>query len=190
MSHRELPSSNKYYLYSISVDSEAIKLRKKKTCLNSKVHLRGCRQSEGPLCTPHLYPHEEYVITGESRPDRWLCVNPQCSPGRVILPRGHYQINSRLFFYVWASPKCPTGLLLPLSLYAILLLSVFVFSLGLSDMPGYMPLSSGVQATKPKDENSRREVSKCKFTANGKLYKLALQNPKWYGMPCLEFFSG
>lgn len=74
-----------------------------------------------PPCarSPQLYPHEEYVITGESRPDRWLCVKPQCRPGRVILTRGHYQINNPLFC-VWASPKSPTGLLLPLSLYAFL----------------------------------------------------------------------
>lgn len=104
-----------------------------------------------PPCArcPQLYPHEEYVITGESRPDRWLCVKPQCSPGRVILPRGHYQINSPLFLCVWASLKSPTSLLLPLSLYAFLPFLVFVFPSGLPDVPGYMPLSSWVQGTKP-----------------------------------------
>lgn len=69
---------------------------------------------------PQLYPHEEYVITGESRPDRWLCVKPQCSPGRVILTRGHYQINNPLFFRIWASAQSPTGLLLSLSLFSSL----------------------------------------------------------------------
>lgn len=101
-----------------------------------------------PMRSPQLYAHEEYVITGESRPDRWLCVKPQCSPGRVILARAHYQINNPRFFCVWASLKSLTDLLLPLSLYAFLSCSVFVFPSGVPDVPGYMPLSSWVLGTK------------------------------------------
>lgn len=78
-------------------------------------------------------------------------VKRQCSPGRVILPGAHYQINNPLVLCVWPLPKSPSGLLPPLSLSAF---QFPCFSCGLPDVPDYMTLSSWVQDTKPRTRKS------------------------------------
>lgn len=109
-------------------------------CLQSTLLILLFQSSHASMCSPalsaapctrspQLCPHKEYVITGESRPDRWLCVKPQCSPGRVILPRGHYQINNQLFLCVWESPNFSYRTLTPS--FTVCLTASFCFCLSL-----------------------------------------------------------
>lgn len=136
-----------------------------------------------------LYPHEEYVITGESRPDR-------CCPGRVTPARAHYQINNPLFFCVWASLKSLTDLSLPLSLFTCLsvLLCFGFFPSGVPDVPGYMVLSNWILGTKSNTTRRWRLEAqlwrrrKCKSVTKSYKWWVVSTYLNWYGISCLDFF--
>lgn len=154
-------------------------------CLQSTLLILLFQSSHASMCwsalsdppcalSPQLCPHKEYVITGESGPDRWLCVKPQCSPGRVILPRGHYQINNRLFFCVWESPNFSYRSLTPS--FTACLSASFCFCLSLRS-PRRARLHAIVEPgtrhkghyKKGSEKRGKKSRWKCKFTAIRKL---------------------
>lgn len=137
---------------------------------------------------PQLYPHKEYVITGEPglTDDRVWSHNAgrreSFCPGAIIRLT---TASSSVFGH------CQNFLQVSSSLCHRLPFCFFMFwPSSLPDVPGYMPLLSVVQGTKTitrkGEEGGKRRRWKCKFTASRTLYKhwVVLWHSRWFGMSC------